>query len=138
MPIGLALRFGSNGWRWSGLTGGGWSAEVGEHGTDRRLFLRCFVVFIQRSAVLCYTNPSHPKLHRPLVVTTQILNILGILLNLGMLENEAEVRGGLVFALIVLSIVDVYVVELHKADQITGGLGLPFGYIVNSRGSQLE
>lgn len=138
MPVGPARGFGSDGRRWSGLAGAGWGAAVGEHGTDRRLLLRRFEVFIQCSTILCDPYPSHPQLHRPLIVTTQVLDVLRLLLNLRMLENEAEVCGGLVFVLIVLSVVDVYIVKLHKADQVTRRLGLPFRHVVNSRSSQLE
>lgn len=55
-----------------------------------------------------------------------------------MLENKAEVSRGLVFALNVLAVVDVHVVKLDKAHQVTGGLGLSFGHVINSRGPQLE
>lgn len=38
------------------------------------------------------------------------------------LQDEAEVSRGLVFALIVFAVVDVHVVELNEADEVTGGL----------------
>lgn len=55
-----------------------------------------------------------------------------------MLQNKAEVSRGLVFPFEVFAVVDVYVVELDEADEITGRLGLPFGHVINSRGPQLE
>lgn len=55
-----------------------------------------------------------------------------------MLQNKAEVSWGLVFALKVFAIVDIYIVKLDKADEVTGRLGLPFGHIINSRSPQLK
>lgn len=55
-----------------------------------------------------------------------------------MLQQKAEVRRRLVFALEVFAVVDVDVVELEKADEVTGRLCLPLGHVVNSRGPQLE
>lgn len=55
-----------------------------------------------------------------------------------MLQDKTEVSRGLVFASKVLAVVDINIVELDKADEVTGRLGLPFGHIINSRGPQLE
>lgn len=38
------------------------------------------------------------------------------------LQDEAEVRGGLVFALEVFAVVNVQVVQLDEADEVTGRL----------------
>lgn len=80
------------------------------------------------------------------------------------LQDEAEISGRLVFALEVLAVVDVEVVELDEADQIarrlersrgsgvghsaiseirlrvavTSDLALSLGHVVNSRRPQLE
>lgn len=49
-----------------------------------------------------------------------------------MLQNETEVRRRLVSVPDVFPVVNVYVVQLDEADEITGRLGFSFGNVINS------
>lgn len=66
----------------------------------------------------------------PDIIAAQILDVLGLLLDLWMLQGQAVVSRSLVFAAVVLAVVHVHVVQLQEAHEISGRLGFAFGDVV--------
>lgn len=74
----------------------------------------------------------------PDVITAQIFDVLGLLLDLWMLEGQAVVGRGLVFAAVVLPVIHVHMVQLQEAHQISGRLGFAFRDVIDPRCSEKE
>lgn len=74
----------------------------------------------------------------PDIITAQILDVLGLLLDLGMLEGQAVVSGSLVFTTVVLAVIHINMVQLQEANKISGCLGFAFWDIVDPGGPEEE
>lgn len=96
------------------------------------------VVHVQLLAVLGDADPVDPLVQGPHVVTAKVLNVLGLLLDLRMLQSQAVVGGSLVFGAVVLSVVHVNMVQLQETHQVSGRLGFAFWDVINPRGPEQE
>lgn len=99
--------------RYAGGAGAGADAGGGERrpvvGRLRPLH-GLLVVCVQLLPILGDADTVHPLVQSPHVVTAQVLDVLGLLLDLRVLESQAVVGGGLVLAPVVLAVVHVDVV----------------------------
>lgn len=96
------------------------------------------VVQIQLLPILCDADSIHPLVQRPHIIAAQILDVLGLLLDLWMLQGQAVVSGSFVFAAVVLPVIHVNMVQLQEAHEISGCLGFAFGDVVDPRSPEEE
>lgn len=93
----------------------------------------CFLkIDVQLLPVLGNANTVDPLLEGSDIITAEVLDILRLLLDLRVLEHHAVVCRSLVFALVVLAVIDINVIQLKKTHQVPGCLGFSLGNIVDA------